>query len=434
MNTLKTALALASAALIAGPCLADYKQMRIAMYTFKDENYSFDPGFLARTKAMGYTHILAHWSLFNAAECDLNPNGKLQNKMKNTFLQADKSGMRYIPYVQTGSKWSGHWENCPDHGSFNTSYQSGEPNSPLYKMPPLNALSGSPIDLLYKKFLARASDAFNAAKPSLTAPFPKTLDYIHIGQDESGVNMLANGAWDTDMLLPGHPHSADRAFIENAMVNTPPYTRSGAFQGLLAKNILDWVKRVSATSGLAGTRVMIWADMWDPQHNGKAVWNSYFNMGKNITTGGVIDLPGLAGPDQSLVKSKLVLMPWQYETCFLNAPTCNSTHWDYSTSSTFNLFANKGYFFIGTMAIQDENLPITPQRWQQFKEVIANLKTPSIQSKLLGFSANTFTSNSNLYETNPRATAYWTFEYMPYWLGTRAPAVSTAIMHTLVVN
>jgi len=331
-------------------------------------------GYLEEAKRHGYTHVLAEfWLAAPPFGADWDGRGNvvadgsaLGERLRRLFVQADHYGLRLIPLLQTGNMHSAHLyaaDSTMDSqirhrafGAHGMKTRRVPPQSPDYQ--PMNdVLTG----------MARiVAWAFAAARPELSY---ENLDFMHVGMDE--IVLAWGGNVPTPVIAAGLCEP-DRQWMKR---HAPEHSSAEQIELLLAASIRSKVERVRTVAGEQGldTRIMLWADMWDPQLQGGAKgrmitfrdpWDSslvHNDPAFDIEANAVPVRPAsiLRRPDMRAVRGALVLCPWYYG----HTPS-------YDAHAALSHFDTTGYdhVFFTTGARYDrrndklEHYPVPPRR------------------------------------------------------------------------
>jgi hypothetical protein len=275
---------------------------------------------------------------------------------RNAFLVAHNAGLRMIPEIQMASKWSLHWNNLI------TSYPNIQMNihqnaqGIRYGCPALaQDASGvtNGIDKAFNDLLIEIREGFNLAKQS--AGFTYSFEYIFLGHDEPvDENRILIGNTTNNVSFSTN----DR----NYLVNNGGLTSSSAYQKLIVSHVYRRITTVKSVLG-SSVRVLIMADMWDPEADGGTNLNTNngtirlvdpFQAQSGNYNQGIATLPGLTSTAKSTFRSSVILSPWNYWYAwpFPGDPTNDG---DYNTETTFSYFNYNGFNFISMCSIGVED-------------------------------------------------------------------------------
>jgi hypothetical protein len=414
-----------------------HQQLRIA-FIFADNTFDVPSSFLLRAKQNGYNYVLAllpydarHWNTNGTV------NSTFVSDLTAAFTKADSYGMRLIPHFQQGNahsspglRWSVHqgispspisdllWNvvgHGPCAGPGRVVCEMHMPDSSWawnytqsFAPDPVGA---NAFDYTYKQLLVGIKSAFVASGLD-------SLRYIHLGHDEpvGGWGLDPNNPFDMtpgnlgDTLAIGNS-TVDSAFIAARPHGTQAQTDT-AFCWLMANELERRVYHADSILANMGTKIMVWADAYDPQHQGGQPTPQLFN-GHTVYTSGV--LKKISGP----TKSKLILMPWMYPYSRFPGHSAN----DYNTDSTYAYFKANGFKFIYTHEIGDDcvfNDGVgggNGERFKQLSEYIGAAQQPIYRQSVLGYT-------SVHWCTSPTSISFKSLEYHSHWA-----LYQTAILH-----
>ncbi len=315
-------------------------------------NWSID-GFLSRVKNAGYTHVVAVFK-------PRYENGKYL--FQEAFEKTESFGLKLIPGFAMCSPHCLIWKE----EGFSQCYGSDNEikNIKMNEIPPkesndtktfISTPFKDPKFLEYFEIiLRRIKDEFEAAKSAANNEgrpfkFNKDIEYIYLSYDEAyNVDPKVVPTPEPDFrdsavftLLAGYSNNNDQNYIRNRIA--AHHDSSLAFKELYARNIYDNLAKIHDVFE-PNPKLIICADMFDPQTHGKWKFNTYLPGVKvklySESGSGVLDLPGLSSYEKNLVKSNLILSPWWYvQNFYQNQPP-------YNADSTFRYFTEKGYKII----------------------------------------------------------------------------------------
>lgn len=311
---------------------------------------------LIKAKSTGYNYVMVEFWQPHTAEV-----------FRDAFRKVNSYGMRLIPSVQLGSQHSIGWESFPGQ---QIDWNMVTINGKTYKCPSLvedNSSNG--FDACFKQFLQAVRNGYNQA--GLSYP----LEYIHLGHDELNL-------YETNQLLINCGSKLDEAFLGNFTLNNTDI--SPVIQQLLSTEIYRRIKQVQEVLNnniSPFTKVLIWGDQWDPEHNGgyfkiifnvKVCYNIVFGnclpcnscspfcterFENKIATlsPGILSLPGLTDAQKSELKSNLILQPWSY------GEEGGAPGDFYNAQNTFNQFTAYGFKFGSVSSI----VAVDPNNYQE---------------------------------------------------------------------
>jgi alpha-tubulin suppressor-like RCC1 family protein len=295
------------------------------LYFIRQSGYRY---LLAIGNSFQYSSGPSDWQMTNG-----QPNGyydwsasgtkKLYQSLKRLFVRADRRNLQVIPGFSVGSGHSGSWNTTNASIEINSINSEGE----VLTMTPM-APDPDGIDRSFASYVGVVFRAFRAARTT----HRRNLDYIHIGHDEmadyvSHDFLIANNSQrDRDWLV--QRHQAGLSYEE-------------AYYELIADEIARRVRTVRDTAAKYGqnTRVILWADMFDPQFNGDPMGNRDPQPFTGWTPAGRVAVNAmhvLTRASIRAVRDHIVLMPWQY------APY-NPFGDPYDAAATLSYFAANGF-------------------------------------------------------------------------------------------
>jgi hypothetical protein len=331
--------------LLAGTVFGQNLPIRAA---FWDREIAVPAGLIERAKYANYNYMIVYLTP------PVNMKNNWRNVIRDEFINVNGKGIRMIPFIQLSSKWCDHWwlnvrQNYPAM-QFNVHRvnASAVRYSTSMAADPPGTVNGT--DQAISDALAEIKAGFDLAKAALG--FTYDLEYIHLGHDEPVEN---------DWLLTGNEQnnisysSNDWNYIHDKWWNKG-FTVEAAYRMLFADEIMRRVKSVRTIIG-ASTKVMIAADLWDPQANGglfKTVWHSNTKVGvrmvdaSQVNAGqygiGLATLPGLLPNDAAMVRSSLILCPWNYYYKW-RWPKDPDADGKYGAAATYAYFAKNSFRF-----------------------------------------------------------------------------------------
>lgn len=337
---------------------------------------------LRKAKRLHYNYVMAEFQPQTSAE-----------EFRDMFKRVDSFGLRLIPMVQVADMHAENWWNFRYDGPV---YKQGQNNNidwnqvrPVidnkpcwFKCPSLlEDKSPGGFDNCFRIFLQNLRDGFIQAKLS----YP--LEYIHLGHDELNVYNEETRQW--DLLLINCGSALDRSYFEDTLGFDRIQQKtdmSTEIQHLLAAEIHRRVIQVRQTLNEGKTpftKVIIYGDQWDPEHNGgypkrvpvKVCFRADEQQGSNrdilpvhcdactncvekrydrtvILSPGILDLPGLTSAQKAEVRNNVIIQPWMYDE-----------YWDlggkkkYNATNTFYQLSTHGFSFcyVSSIAANDTN-------------------------------------------------------------------------------
>jgi hypothetical protein len=345
--------------------ILEYNSMRLAYYYNGEElAEGLADGYLERAAKANYNYVSAEFHL----DTDENNPGisAKKDELRKAFLRIHRYGMRMIPVIQLGSKWSLHWTAANNPNIQMNRYHDGNRSWGC----PSFANHPEGIDASFEELLGIIKEAFEEAD------LPYDLEFIDLGHDEpvddgylliGGVPDAVAGPEDTFAQI-------DRDFIL-ARVERYGDDVSTAFQTLVVDELYRRVTQVQRIIG-PHARILVYGDLWDPQANGgieketflvKKEEFCYDLEAKQIDcegdgvdrkaiemvnqhskmTPGIGALPGLTEPQKSTFRDGVILRPWCYYDVwpFGGDPDGNG---NYDADLSFSYFAKHGLKFVYT--------------------------------------------------------------------------------------
>lgn len=369
-------------------CIHAYSQnsLRIAYTQFayapsKMNSYVVPPAFLDRVQKAGYNYVAVAFPMDTSDWNDSIGTVKgtsLRTKLTSAFIATDKHGLRLIPMYQImhGSVTDWSWINTAIEKTWNVYTWTDKTEHWVY----CPSFSPDPagirlMDSTIKQLIQTTKAAFDSAR----LPYP--LEYIHIGHDE----LMAT--YDPPRMLNiATTSKADIAFIRTFSKDTSRSLDSSevqeGIQTLIANEIDRRVAQIKEICG-TGTKVLLWADMFDPQYNGKAHWHCspqlLTDTSKTITTAGTL----------SKIKSKaqLIFMPWCYNTdMFDNA---GFPEYSYNAKIAFQYFKDNNCRFVWTYSVTGAN-KLSKTEMGALREYISASQLSTFKGFALGYCAATW--------------------------------------------
>lgn len=343
--------------------------------------------FLQKAEELGYNYIIVEFQLSSSTW-----KTGIQNKLRDLFIQADQFGLKVIPEFQNMDCHSGHWTNISSSIQTQVIPASGRilVNDPNAINDRVTAFGPDPVgtqqyDHFFNELIEVIYDAFDAAIVKANAagtPLSySNLDFIDIGFDEP-VHRWGN-APNWQYLLSAGMCQNDINWIKS---NVPS---SESTQTKLVKLIANAIRRkVDSITNIAGThgqstRVMLFSDMFDPNHLGGYFRLWTFDDLENPTRLISVNTTSLVNEDDILpIKNNIIIKPWQYDR-FTFADDIN----DYDTEESYDFFSNNGFQFMPTCAVNDANGPITDSRKHQIFETLNIAQNSKYKNSLAGFCA-----------------------------------------------
>ena len=364
--------------------------LRCALYSPipKDRAVPVPTGYLKRVYDAGYNYVIFRTKKKASIE-----------DYKKQFIQIDvqfNGKLKGIPVLSTATKWIGSLGiTNPNHLNSYKTEKNRFFETPSFAYDP--ELTKTIRDELRKIEIAYNSSGARKINNS-------DLEYIFMGHDEPCENnqlLVANGNKNQSIL--------DRDFIEQA-IQRKKVSAEIAYRMLFVKEIELRIEDVESIPNFKNTRIIIFADMWDPEANGGCRFKvSYFpHSSKPLfdskatticlapndenDTNEIIDLPGCVNPDN--IKKKIVLAPWCYS---LNWKFNGSNpHPPYKPRNTFTYFASSGFDFIYTSTLNTSaDSPITREKKEAvYAYASASRKLPDNQKQhFFGYIAASWTNH-----------------------------------------
>lgn len=321
---------------------------------------SIEESFLRRARESGCTHVIAEFQLNRYSE-DFQPatgeylgdrdssKHSLRDRLVSLFILAEKRGLRLVPKIQTGSMHSGHWGHInhnvryvdPDIGEpfmDRTAGQLGLENcfSPAFA-------GNAPLDSSFAVVMRIVAGAFSLAHSSFQRPGSyEYVDFVHLGHDEPCTDKRQVN------VAPGKTHSGAEWIWHNveehgnvvrrSLESGEGYEYYSGVGGIAVRGVVELMARemqlrvaqIRATTGLENAKVLMYADAWDPQHNGKLFGTSEL----------------LSYPFGETFRKSVVLVPWCYKMRFTRSSLGFSRGWVYDEELAFGAISRSGYDFV----------------------------------------------------------------------------------------
>lgn len=356
---------------------AQLSTIRIAYYP-KGER--LDSGFIIHARKYKYQYIAAEFRFKNVAK----PMEKIYSEINYAYKITDQNNTRLIPKIQINSCWSSHWRHVRDNDN-----QQMEINFFLGKLRKQIKLrwwgcpSFAPDSIGIDKSFEDLVKTIVSAHDSANTNYP--LEFIHLGHDEPtfykymliggvcpgkhGINIL--GSWyisDKEREFSQKDRNWIKAFIGSE--NYTDENISLAFQALIINSLYRKVKTIKKYS--PKTKVMIYADAWDPCMNGINSFRTSFKRKKGRdeycvaqlvpdTSKGIATLPGLTDEEKKFLRENVILLPWNYYGVRAYAGI-NPVREDYDTYKTFSYLAKNDFKFIYTFELLSKNQSWPPDK------------------------------------------------------------------------
>ena len=381
---------------------AQFNSIKIAYY---HKGEKLDSNFIIHAKKYKYNFILGEFHFNNVPD----PIKKIGSDIRNAYKITNQYNMKLIPKIQINSSWSSHWRHIRDNDN-----QQMEMNLFLGKLREQTKLnwwgtpSFAPDSIGIDKSFEDLAKAIVTAHDSANTNYP--LEFIHLGHDEPtfdkyiliggicpgkhGVNIL--GSWyisDKESVFS----QKDRDWIKN-FIGSESYTDENislAFQALIINSLYRKVKTIKKYS--PKTKVMIYADAWDPCMNGINAFRSSFKRkgDKNEycvaqlvpdISKGIATLPGLTEEEKKFLRENVILLPWNYSGVRSYAGI-NPVREDYDTHKTFSYLAKNDFKFIYTFELVHtrRTWPPAQSRINQMNEFVNTAKL--FKQNCLGYMA-----------------------------------------------
>jgi hypothetical protein len=353
--------------------------------------------FLQYARKNGYKYVIMQGELATVtgtAEWTngvYNYNGSLMlyNALFNEFKKAGQQKMRLVPYFTTGSRNSSAWKavNNPNiqWNELTGNIGNNPANPPFTWTSPVYARQFNGLDRSYASLLGVIKRAFNAAMAALPPADRYPLEYIHIGFDETFVDVYnpVLGQYEP-WILAGRPGSGTNADQDSLKSFAKP-TREGSFDRAYRKLFAGAIaRRVQAVKDTFPTtsppiKVLMWGDMADPNHSGATPMKAWaLDAAGNQTT--IEYRPGdtFLHPDLNPYKDRLVIMPWYNLTG--------------TAEQTFDHLFGLGFYFGSAHAFDPTHVWSPPGKLQSdMWDFIRAGSLIKYGSKRVGYSANNWT-------------------------------------------
>jgi hypothetical protein len=326
--------------------------------------------FLARAKTSNYTYV------FFAVD----PVKWAENDYANKFREIDvasKGALHGIPMIYVASKWADDDWGLNDIGQYNGKADTNASGKIHFAKTPPFAYDSVLTAKIRNALKNIAAGYINSSAKNINS---HDLEYVVFTHDEPVSHyqiLIANGGPDNSRKIMAS--TEDRDFIESRILagDSPQLAfRKIAvnevlqrIQDLEATSVTITINNVKQTSTLSNTKMIMYADMWDPCANGgcllkatnfqlnksKSKWdpaNTTICFAPDVAgaTDEIVDLPGLSAFDAAKVRQKVVLAPWCYSDAWCwNTPRCIK----YDANKTFKYFTDHGFKFIYVSASND---------------------------------------------------------------------------------
>ncbi len=342
-----------------------YNSVRLAYYLFGEElAQGKADGYLRRAAKAKYNYLLAEFHLDTDKS---NPGiAAKKDEFRRAFLRVHQHGMRMIPKIQLGSKWSLHWTAANNPKIQMNVYHDG---SGTWGCPSF-AYDPDGIDASFEELLRVLKEAFEEAK------LPYELEFIDLGHDEPVDDgyLLIGGVPDQVSGPQDRFAQVDRDFIIGRMENHQEDV-STAVQALVVDELSRRVTQVHRIIG-ENTKILVYGDLWDPQANGGIEKKTFLTAKEEVCydkggrevdcsapdvfrsstrvrafyskmTPGIASLPGLSAEQKAVFVDNVILRPWCYYDSwpFGGDPDGDG---NYDAEKSFSYFARHGLKFIYT--------------------------------------------------------------------------------------
>ncbi|MBD3420288.1 MAG: hypothetical protein GF398_09255 [Chitinivibrionales bacterium] len=328
--------------------LMKYNTIRIASVDWFSNLSKHESDFLPIVKQMGYNYIFA---LFKVQKLS-----KMQEVFERAFILSEKHELRLIPCISLISCYSSSWSELgkqyPDFEMNLIEAKNRNGDISLYGMPSLvgEERSRLGVDSAFCDVIRTLKRAHRNSK----AKYP--LEFIHLGVDEPFfynyclIGGVPNGKIrGKGFAILNNSHRqfsfSDRAYIRDKIKKSQ--TASSAFQSLIVLSLFKKIHLLHRNLN-SNIKIMLWADIWDPQQNGKGIFDYHTKLvtflgSKRVVkfTPGIISLPGLSEQQKKIFKDNTILIPWEY----FNKTKINETL-KYDETETFRLFSSHGFKFL----------------------------------------------------------------------------------------
>jgi hypothetical protein len=320
---------------------------------------------------------------------------KLYEALKSDFIKTEQYGLRYVPYIKTGSRWAESWLTINDYVVWN--YDPGgvavnsKGDTVAYdpSMTPSFAPKADGLDLSFYEYLEVIAEAYNDANVS----YP--LEYIHIGHNESITKRPGN---------PPETMMAKSSYIDMEWIDQEG-NDAEAYERLYASHI---GRRVSAIRDVFEDSVitLLWGDGLDPQQFGGKHAET---VTPNVT---VQTYKALTHNEMQSQAYYMIIMPQRY-TPYVNIGS--SGFYQYKVDSTLSNFTDNGYRFISSSAFtvhvhgEPSGFPYaneTIEKWAQGRQMLHEwvrvASRPEYDWWRVGFNASSFGENGLYWNDDPR--------------------------------
>lgn len=363
---------------------------------------TMDEAFVRRARSAGSTHVVSEFNLAGyTSDFDAetgaylghgdSTGGRLFKKLIAQFRLAESHGLRLIPEFQTGSMHSAHWA----HVNRNILYV--DPGRPVPFVDatcvdlglqqcytPVFAYNEA-LDSTFARVMRIVAQAFQNARLRFRHPQAyRYIDYVHIGHDEPATDKRQVG------LAPGKSRSGARWIWENVKAHGNVIRKESSIEGgyeyssgqggictegvvaLMAHELQRRVTQIHTTDGMENAKVLLYADAWDPQHNGRLFGTSRL----------------LSYPFVDSVREALVLVPWCYGIRFTRPGLGITKGWVYDEHISFTTLSENGYNFVVCFSLASGiDGEISSERRMRFDRNWHAMKAVPGSGKCLGFMA-----------------------------------------------
>jgi len=364
-----------------------------------------------QARASGYNYVMNEYS---PSPGDWNDSGTIvqphptefERNLCQQFIQVDSAGLRLIPHLQTGNIHAWFYHDIVNrkiprqliHRNLPFPADTPAPFYDSYVMSP--DVSDSGAASMNNAFDLMWTTVFNAFKNAKSKMTYKNIDFVHLGYDENYCAWV-DSAIDRFKVVPlVGLCGADTLWLKN---NNLRYSSTEIqVQRLYAANIKQRVTQILSIAKKyhCQTKIMLWADMFDPYHTGG--YSNLFSF-KNLfdralqsndpgydALGNLVKvrLVGiLRQPDIKAVMDDLVLCPWAFDTMSVCGRYLPRNVIDTITSCGFKvLFACAGDEFHFT---QRGGLPCytacTKARYENALEFATAAHDSRFKSKVIGY-------------------------------------------------
>lgn len=292
---------------------------------------------IKRIRNAGYTHFIY--------PLDKTARAKDYEKMFTTFDINTRGQIKYVPLVNTASKWAGRYGLKNSSLNIQTYHRSDGTTGTRYCP---SFASDSAVTITIQQILETIRDGYKASGANKNG----NLEYLFWGHDEpveDGELLCANGNESQS--------AADIHFIDSCLKAPHNDSPNIAFRKLFIYEVEQRLDNLENYPLFSDTKAIIFADMWDPETNGAIPFKisslekaGIVPAGTRITLAPnnasdsqeIVDLPGCSDVDR--FRKKVILSTWCYEERWNKS----NPHPPVVPENTFQYFAENNLKFMFT--------------------------------------------------------------------------------------